>query len=73
MQKHPAQVHIRGYGVVHTRDFEFETRKRTKNYLICFNIIIKFKDVNFICTEEHSNLSSYMYFNSFYVSQFVSK
>ena len=66
----PKSTYVRRYGVVHTRDVEFETRKWTKIDLICFNIIIKLKDVNFVCTEEHSDLSSYMYFYSFYALQF---
>ena len=42
----PKSAYIRRYGEGHTRDVEFETRKWTKIDLICFNIIIKLKDVH---------------------------
>ena len=42
---HRAQVHIRGYEVVHTGDVEFEARKQRKVDLISFSMIIKIKVV----------------------------
>ena len=53
---HRAQVHIRGYGVVHTGDAEFEARKRRKVDLISLYMVIKIKVVKFECTTEHSNI-----------------
>ena len=47
---HRAQVHIRGYRVVHTGDAEFEARKRRKVDLITssFDMVIKIKVVKFV-------------------------
>ena len=45
---HRAQVHIRGYGVVHTGGAEFEARKRRKVDLISFDMVIKIKVVKFV-------------------------
>ena len=53
------QVHIRGYGVVHTGGAKFEAKKRRKVYLISFDMVIKIKVVKFECIMEHSNISSY--------------
>ena len=36
---HRVQVHIRGYGVVHTGGAEFEARKRRKVDLISFDMV----------------------------------
>ena len=58
---HRAQVHIRGYGSVHTGGAVFEARKRRKVDLINFDMVIKIKVVKFECTTEHSNISSYCY------------
>ena len=63
---HRAQVHIRGYGAVHTGGGEFEARKRRKVDLISFYMVIKIKVVKFEYTTEHSNISSYCY--SFHTS-----
>ena len=65
-QCHLAQVHIRGYGAVHIGGVESEARKRRKVDLISFGVVIKMKVVNFKCTTEHSNISSYCY--SFHTS-----
>ena len=53
---HRAQVHIRGYGAVHTGGAEFEVRKHRK-----VDLVFKVKVVKFECTTEHSNISSYCY------------
>ena len=58
---HRAQVHIRGYGSVHSGVKVFEARKRRKVYLISFDMVIKIKVFKFECTTEHSNISSYRY------------
>ena len=58
-QCYRAQVHIRGYGVVHTEGAEFEARKRRKVDLISFDMVNRIKIVKFECTTEHSNISSY--------------
>ena len=58
---HRAQVHIRGYGVLHTGGAEFEARKRRKVHLISFDMVIKLKVVKFECTSEYSIISSYCY------------
>ena len=55
---HRAQVHIRGYGSVHTGGAEFEARKRRKVDLISFEVVIKIKVSNL---NVPSNISSYCY------------
>ena len=47
--------------MVHTGDAEFEVRKRRKVDLISFDMVIKIKVVEFECSTEHSNISSYCF------------
>ena len=69
--KHHAQMHIRGYGLVHIVGAEFKARKRRKVDLISFDKVIKIKVFKFECTMEHSNISFYCY--SFHISSFNSE